>query len=163
MELAPISPTAPVLHLRAADDADATFFFALRAAVMGPLWQIEFDEPDWIERHLHGPPEDFQAEQTRIAMVGPELAGILHMVPWKRSLTIRWLMIDPAFQGRGIGTQLVRLVQQEAIALERYVLLEVLTCNVDAKRLYERLGFGSAMVLAHSTWMQWPAHQADVS
>jgi ribosomal protein S18 acetylase RimI-like enzyme len=96
-------------------------------------------------------------------MVGAECAGILHIVPWRRSLTIRWLMIEPTFQGCGIGTQLVRLVQREALDQDRSVRLEVLTCNVDAKRLYERLGFGSSMVLAHSTWMQWPADPADVS
>jgi ribosomal protein S18 acetylase RimI-like enzyme len=50
------------------------------------------------------------------------------------------ISIDPAFQGRGIGTQLVRSVLAEAERVGKTVTLHVEPFN-PAFRLYQRLGF----------------------
>jgi ribosomal-protein-alanine N-acetyltransferase len=50
--------------------------------------------------------------------------------------------IRPQFRGRGIGTALMRHVLVEAGRLgARRATLEVRASNVEARRLYERLGF----------------------
>ena len=49
--------------------------------------------------------------------------------------------VDPSFQCRGIGTQLMRDIIADARRCALPVELEVLHVN-PARRLYERLGFG---------------------
>lgn len=57
------------------------------------------------------------------------------------------LLVDislfPSLRGSGIGTALIRQSQQDAAALGRGMRLHVLEINRDARRLYERLGFGT--------------------
>ena len=47
----------------------------------------------------------------------------------------------PAWQGRGIGTSIVRLLLERGAATGKAVVLEVLHTNPRAARLYEALGF----------------------
>ena len=69
------------------------------------------------------------------------------------------LAVPPAYQGRGIATQLLRAVQRKACALQLPVGLLVDTGNPAAERLYRRLGFrpvGEAAWGGHAMkHMQW--------
>ncbi len=161
IDLAPSGSDTAAHHFRPARPSDASFFFDLRARVIGPHWRADVDDPEWIERHLHGPPSDFECAQTRIVTVSTERVGVVDLGSWKRGIVFRWLMLEPAFQGRGIGTQLVQLVQSEARAQGRYVLLDVLHSNVDARRLYERLGFVPFIDTPHVTQMYWGTSRAE--
>ena len=61
----------------------------------------------------------------------------------KSLLNIHDLVVFPQYQNRGIGSDL--LAEAERLARERgccKLTLEVHDTNADAKRLYERLGFG---------------------
>jgi len=58
-----------------------------------------------------------------------------------RSVVIHELVVDPAFQGRGVGTHVLRSVIDDARRLGRRVELQVLHDNDGARRLYERVGF----------------------
>lgn len=49
--------------------------------------------------------------------------------------------ILPDFQGRGLGTELFRMVEREYAGKARRLRLEVTRSNTDAVRLYERMGF----------------------
>lgn len=51
------------------------------------------------------------------------------------------LVISPEFQGKGIGSLLLRNLQNKASANNMFIDLEVLYKNTRAKQLYERLGF----------------------
>jgi len=52
------------------------------------------------------------------------------------------LSVAPAWQGRGLGTLLIRSLLEAARTLKaRVALLEVRATNADAQRLYRRLGF----------------------
>ena len=69
---------------------------------------------------------------------GQQIAGF----SYRDRAMIEDLWIDPPFQGRGIGQQLLR-AQIEAIAAEGYrtASLECLEANVHARRFYEREGW----------------------
>ena len=69
------------------------------------------------------------------------------------------LAVLPAYQGRGIATQLLQAVQRKACALQLPVGLLVDTGNPAAEQLYRRLGFrpvGEAAWGGHAMkHMQW--------
>ena len=48
---------------------------------------------------------------------------------------------DPAYRGRGLASRLVRAVAHGIVARDDRVLLHTAATNVDAIRLYERMGF----------------------
>jgi len=54
---------------------------------------------------------------------------------------IEEIYIKPAFQGRGLGTQLLRFIEREYDGRAMRFRLETDHANAGAKRLYERLGY----------------------
>ena len=63
--------------------------------------------------------------------------GLLRVSESESAVFIDQVEIVPDYQGQGIGTSLIN----NLLALGRPVELGVLKVNVDARRLYERLGF----------------------
>lgn len=80
------------------------------------------------------------------------LGGVGHVSP--NSLRLFALDVGPAFRGRGIGTRLIGAVEDKARE-QRFarVNLEVEVKNVDAIRLYERLGYLRLGQKFIETWM----------
>lgn len=54
---------------------------------------------------------------------------------------IEEIYVRPSFQGSGLGTQLLRFVEQEYAGIAVRIRLEVDHSNTNAKRLYERAGY----------------------
>ncbi len=80
---------------------------------------------------------NFDAETTQVVMSGDLVVGFLGVREEDDHLYIAQAYIIPEFQGRGIGTTLIR----EVLAGNLPVELWVMTSNTGARRLYERLGF----------------------
>jgi [ribosomal protein S18]-alanine N-acetyltransferase len=59
-----------------------------------------------------------------------------------REASVHTIGVDPAWQGRGVGTALLRTMLAVADELAAPVFLEVRTDNATAIRLYEAHGFG---------------------
>ncbi len=78
------------------------------------------------------------ARAILVASRGVQVAGYSYRV----GAMIEDLWVDPAFQGAGVGPQLLR-AQVEAIAADGYrtASLECLEANVHARRFYEREGW----------------------
>jgi ribosomal-protein-alanine N-acetyltransferase len=78
------------------------------------------------------------ARAILVAARGPDVVGY----SYRDSAMIEDLWVDPAFQGTGVGPQLLR-AQVEAIAASGYrtASLECLEANVHARRFYEREGW----------------------
>jgi len=64
-------------------------------------------------------------------------------------IEIGFLVTNPRFRGRGIATQLIRYVCENFDY--KYCVLDVLSKNTNAKRLYEKLGFKQVKV--KSDWL----------
>lgn len=84
-------------------------------------------------------------------------ADVLHLVD---------VLLDGAARGRGVGSALLRWLQQRAIAsgaaaMELHVMLD----NTGARRLYERLGFEAGEMHGAHLSMRWrvPARRAASS
>jgi ribosomal protein S18 acetylase RimI-like enzyme len=68
-------------------------------------------------------------------------AGVLSVEDSSDELFLADLEIHPRWQGRGIGSAVVRSLQDEARAAGKPLTLQVLHVNSRARALYERLGF----------------------
>ncbi|HVP61958.1 MAG TPA: GNAT family N-acetyltransferase [Myxococcaceae bacterium] len=107
-----------------------------------------FAEHGWIDERLNlardGQEANFRrfwtASQVRIIQLEGTDIGWLQVVPRDEEYFLGTLIIDGAFQRRGIGTEIMRRVLDEGARRSQPVRLAVVKFN-PARRLYERLGF----------------------
>lgn len=66
--------------------------------------------------------------------------GRLYLDRWEREIRIMDIALLPEHTGRGIGTRLIRILQEEAAATGKCLGIHVEKFN-PALRLYDRLGF----------------------
>lgn len=78
----------------------------------------------------------------------------------EEALRLLELLILPEHQNRGIGTRVLRQLQDEARSRQRPLLLQVLHLN-QARRLYERLGFRVMETTETHYRMRWDARDAS--
>jgi RimJ/RimL family protein N-acetyltransferase len=107
------------------------------------------DTMRWIIEQLFGWDETRQAEkfasqwrldETRIITYAGDDVGWLHTKPAEDDVFLASIYLDTPFHGRGIGTQVIQIVIDEARRDCKAVTLDVVKIN-PARRLYERLGF----------------------
>jgi ribosomal protein S18 acetylase RimI-like enzyme len=65
------------------------------------------------------------------------------------------IQVAPAWQGRGIGSSVVRSLMDRAAASERPLTLRVLHVNDRARKLYERLGFHQFKTIETHAYLRW--------
>jgi ribosomal protein S18 acetylase RimI-like enzyme len=99
---------------------------------------VEQDFERWFN-----PPESGQ-----IVQVDGRDIGYLKVADHEDGVLLDMVLIDPAYQNRGLGTALIAPVVQAAHARGQAVVLQVLKVN-PSKRLYERLGFVVTSELAN--------------
>lgn len=126
------------IELRSATEDDYDFALHVHRAAMRPSV-----EP------IYGWDDDFQARYFRLHFDPSQRdiircdgvdVGILSVEEREESLFLATIAILPQYQRRGIGTTLIRRLQQEAREGGVPVTLRVLRSN-PARELYERLGF----------------------
>ncbi len=88
--------------------------------------------------------EYFQPDTRRYlaALAGGQIVGYCGLMCLGQTADIQTIAVVPAWEGRGIGRELMRLMLQDARSRgAREVLLEVRADNPRAQELYERAGF----------------------
>jgi ribosomal protein S18 acetylase RimI-like enzyme len=124
--------------LRPASGDDFEFLFRLRAAALGPyvaqIWG--WNEDDQRRRFASA----FDPSRYQIVQVLGEDIGAIEVDRGAREIAIANIELLPVWQGRGVGTALLRSALADADAANLAVSLQVFKIN-PARRLYERLGF----------------------
>lgn len=124
---------------RPARDEDYDFLFALHEAAMRPAIEATWGWNDaWQEEYFR---RKFDPSTRQIIQVGGQDAGVLVIEDRIGELYLGLIELAPEFQARGIGTDIVRKLQERATATRRPLTLHVLKANPAACRLYARLGF----------------------
>jgi ribosomal protein S18 acetylase RimI-like enzyme len=131
--------TVPGYTLRPATWEDAEYVYGLNECTMkeyveatwGP-WSEEFQRKFFREH--------FRPEENQIVLIGRERIGNVGYLWEDGRWYLSYIRLEPEWQGKGIGAELVRGVMEEAAKRDTPVDLDVLKMN-PAKRLYERLGF----------------------
>lgn len=81
------------------------------------------------------------AQTLQVIEVDGATAGYLYIRVLPDHVFITNIALDPATQGRGIGTEILHDIVAGATAADVPVRLDVIKANTQARALYERLGF----------------------
>lgn len=146
MEEKPGCPPEPAPTLRPAEPGDAAFLRSLYAStrleelsLLDPAQRDAFLELQWRARQ-----RDYRARypgaEDEIVVVGGVSAGHLLVARGEGELVVVDIALLPEFRGRGIGSQLLCRLLDEAAGRGMVVQLHVALSN-PALRLYRRLGF----------------------
>jgi ribosomal protein S18 acetylase RimI-like enzyme len=131
--------TAIAWTLRAATAGDRDFIVEVNRAAMGPYLEATFgwDEAA-LRAYFH---ERFDASGGQVIQVDGVDVGELLVEERPDELFLVRLALLPDWQGRGIGSALVRMLVDRARELESALVLQVFKTNIRAAHLYESLGF----------------------
>jgi ribosomal protein S18 acetylase RimI-like enzyme len=134
-----VSREAPGVRLRAATATDREFARQLHHAGMR-----------WLGERLHGKwdhavqdarfKQKFVLEEVRVIVADEEDAGYLQTADVGGEVVLKELHITEAFQNRGIGTEVLRMLLAEARRTAKPVAVTVVKFN-PAVAFYERAGF----------------------
>ena len=158
---APTGSTATVL-LRPATDDDHDFLVELYGSTRdAELSQVAW-EPGQREAFVHlqyvAQDTSYRAQNPHasfdVVEVGGQPAGRLYVDRRPGEIRVVDLSLLPQHRGAGIGTSLLRSLQQEAATSGRILTIHVEVHN-PAARLYERLGFLAVAEQGLYRRMEW--------
>jgi ribosomal protein S18 acetylase RimI-like enzyme len=133
-----VKPGALPWRLRPARVADIEQVAELRATVLRTdLERLgRFDEHR-VRQRLR---DSFSLPHTSIIEISDELAGSITLRPAEDGYWLEHFYLAPAYQGRGLGSSVLRTILRRIDASRANVRLNVLAGSA-AQRLYERHGF----------------------
>jgi len=152
------SPT-PEFSLRQATDADKEECYHIHCAAMH----------DVVDQ-VYGWDEDFQVayfarnwdpQEIQVVTVEDRTVGSITLVVKPDLLHLTGFELDPAFQGRGIGTGILKRLQAEAAGRGVPLFVGVLVVNRRAKALYDRMGFEEVGRSEVKIEMRWEMRKDD--
>jgi ribosomal protein S18 acetylase RimI-like enzyme len=98
---------------------------------------------------------NFSSETVQIVLVGGQNAGLLNIEREPAELFLANVQIHPEFQNRGLGSAVIETVLSSAQSLGVSVRLQVLRVNVNAAKLYARMGFVTFKETPTHLIMRW--------
>jgi ribosomal protein S18 acetylase RimI-like enzyme len=140
------------VELRPADPDDYDFVFGVHCAAMrSSVERVYGWDEDWQARYFR---ERFSLARRQIIRYDGADIGYISIEEQTTSLFLNTIAILPPYQGRGIGTTLIRRLKQQARRRGIPVTLQVLRGN-PARALYERLGFEVTGETSTHYQMKW--------
>jgi ribosomal protein S18 acetylase RimI-like enzyme len=126
-----------LLSYRKANRDDLAFLLALRKSTMAKyleaagLYLSDQEHCVRLQEHFN---------DSQLILINNKPIGLLKLAVMKEHIHIRQFQILPKYQGKGVGTQVLKSVIAKAAKLNLYITLNVLLAN-PAKTLYQRMGF----------------------
>lgn len=143
----------PPLSARFATAADADWLYALHRSALGPYvaatWGWEEDKQQALFQ------QNFQPESVLILLYNEQEIGMLAIREEPDCLRLHNVQLLPDRQRQGLGSQLLRALQEHCRRRQLPLCLQVLRVN-PARHLYDRLGFretGETPTHFHLCWL----------
>ena len=112
---------------------------------------VSFKKKEWVyaDKEHYGdiPPDLTKYEYTYIARENEKIVGAIDILIDTGVLSIESLLVAQDAQRRGIGSSLVKKVEEEAIKHNCHKIWIVTGDNWKAKKLYESLGYTLRCIL----------------
>lgn len=136
--------------LRPATDNDIEFIFQLRVETMKPIFKDTIGWDNIKEREKAAD----HLNHARIVIYDQKEIGVIKVVPGTDEMLLHQIQILPEFQGKGVGSELVRQTMLQSKKLNKPITLFVVK-NTPAKRLYDQLGFFVTDDYEYNCKMRW--------
>jgi len=127
-----------IITLRAAAASDSEFCFELHKAAMGGYVTTVWGWDEQVQREFHA--RAFDPGSWQVISADEADAGMIDVDYRPGEIYLSRIELLPGYQGRGIGTGLVRELIDEACRRGQELALDVLAVNHRARALYQRLG-----------------------
>lgn len=125
--------------LRPATGNDRKFLYELHRAALGPYVDATWG---WDEdAQIAFFDARFDPARRQVVQVAGADVGVLEIDERPDEIYLAMIALLPAWQGRGIGSAVIRSLLERAASSRRAVTLRVLESNPRAIALYESLGF----------------------
>jgi len=125
------------IEYRKATDNDITLTYSIKQRstkhLVEKIWG--WDNNFQIDYHR----KNFAPNRTQIIIYDSSEVGFFVINEYPDKIFIENILIDPVFQGKGIGTKVLTDIMTRATS--KKVELQVFKINDKAKHLYDRLGF----------------------
>lgn len=128
-----------LLTFRQATEADRDSLFDLHRATMREYIDAEWGWNDAWQREYFD--RKFNPEAYQILQIEGKEAGVLVVERTDDEIYLGLIEISPPYQGRGIGTEIVCRLIDEARQQHKTLALHVLRTNSRAIEFYKQLGF----------------------
>ena len=159
------SETIALRALRGSPSDDEAVWYELHAAIRAEELAMETWDPalrtqilrQQLDAQRQSCRERYPDADERLILRGDTPIGWVVVDRGGSELRIIDIALVPEARRHGIGTLIVRDLQQQAAIDERPMRLEVLRGNVRARALYERLGFRTTGETDTHTSMAWHA------
>ena len=145
--------------LRPATDKDYDFLYHLHRAAIRPTVEATWGWDEAFQADYFRSRWDLSRRQI-IVVDGSDI-GVVTLEERPGSVFLALIEIQPAYQGQGIGTAVIREVMANAHRRGLPVELHILKANARARRLYERLGFRLTEARAERYVMRAPVPGPD--
>ena len=124
---------------RAATQNDVEFVYKLHRATMHDYVVQTWGQWDDAWQYAYFT-EQFDPSTCEIIVSDQNDIGAISVLRRETDIFLKYVQLFPEYQGRGIGTQLILSLSEEARTKMLPLTLQVLKVN-PARRLYQRLGF----------------------
>ena len=149
-------PAGQALELRPAAESDFETVFAITMATMRAYVEATWGIWDEAE-HRSRIRDSFEPSTHRLVHVDGQLAGLLAVKVHAEHVQLVKLFLLASFQGRGIGTRLVRQVMAQAAAQERRCAFE---CCGSIPHNACTCGWASSSPTRHPSASSWSGDRA---
>jgi GNAT superfamily N-acetyltransferase len=128
----------PAWRLRAGCDADLEWAFELHEAALRAYVEQTWGWDETVQRRLFA--EAFRRQARQVIQVADQDVGVLVVEDRADELFLALLELWPAWQDKGLGTDIVRWLLQRVAHAGKTLRVHVLRANPRAAALYEREG-----------------------
>jgi ribosomal protein S18 acetylase RimI-like enzyme len=132
------------IELRPVTQDDSTFVYETKRDALGLYVKYVWGWDEVYQQQYHK--QQFQPEKMSVIKVDGRDVGYLTVGREKDHIMLESIHILPDYQNKGIGTEIIRRLIEEACTCSKPLRLAVLKVN-PAVHLYQRLG----MVIASAT------------
>jgi ribosomal protein S18 acetylase RimI-like enzyme len=131
-------PEALRWSLRPAEQADFDWAYELHKAALGEYVERTWGWEEEAQRTMFA--DAFSRQPRQVIEVDGRAVGVLVVDERSGELYLGLIELLPAWQGRGLGTDILRCLLRRARETQRPLTLHVLRANPRAVALYEREG-----------------------
>jgi ribosomal protein S18 acetylase RimI-like enzyme len=150
-----VAGDADPVNLRPPANGEEADLFAIHRAVFRPhIERIWGWDEEWQKANFS---RELASATTSVIQVDSVTAGYLQSRDEGSRIYVQNIALLPAFQGKGLGTRLMKELQAKAALRGVPLELSVFRGNDPARRFYERLGFRETGESHTHTQMAWRA------